>query len=254
LKTILRSVAGKRSNPSEIAAVFYKEFKTIKHQKNLLIAYTAVLVIWGILQPVSTLLSLAAGNSFVDFKEFFFYKTNFLTFSAFFLTLSVTHSSQIFMGEKASRTLNLILATPIRIRSIILAKWLFAFCFVLVLSFLVFGMEYFTFLAVTRILNIPGQLVLPDLWSVFPLLFQFLLFWGVAMWYGAFAWLKFDTQQSSNLFSILFVIPMILIEYYILEHPIPFLYVATGLLLVNVILGASAVLMNHRDRLSRVAS
>lgn len=234
-------------------SVLYKEFKTMKQQKQIIISYFIVLLLWGILQPISALVSLAGTSNIQNITNHFFYSTNFITFSAFFLMISVAQSNQTFLGEKSSQTLNTILATPVKIQSLIIGKWLSAVLFVSVMAVSIFTAQWVTYFFAVKGTKMFAPFIFPSFSEVCTAFLPLILLWGIACWYGAFLWLKFDNYQSANITSILLVLPLLVAEYFAVEYSLPVLLTGSVLVLVNVLLGLLAVAINHRDRLAQLS-
>lgn len=234
-------------------AVLYKEFKTVLLGRQFFFIYGLVLLLWGILQPVAAFLSLADPDSPYNLTEHFFYSTNFITFSAFFLMISITQSTQSFIGERHSKTLNTLLAFPVKIRTLVVGKWLSIVLVVTAMAVSVFAVEWLVYGITIKAMKLDAPFVFPSLGECARSFLLLVLLWGVTSWYGAFAWLKFETYQAANMVAVLFILPLITAEYLAIEYAFPLVWVLSLLSLLVLCLGVTAIRCNHRDRLAQMS-
>lgn len=233
-------------------AVLSKEFRMLFREKQIVFGYMVVLLLWGVLYPLGAWMNLEAGTGQKAWASGAFSAFNFVAFSAFFLMISITHSNQSFIGEKSSRTLNVILATPVRSCWLVSGKWLATLLMVAVLALGVYAIQWGTYAIVSRISGIQAVFMFPSASESTVALVQAVLFWSLAGWSGAFTWLRFDTLQSANVFCILGALPLCMAHYYTVEMGIPAWVVVSILLFLNALLAFLAVLINHRDRIAQL--
>ena len=233
-------------------AVLHKEFKTLRQEKHMFIVYGIVLILWGILQPLAIWIPLAESSAVHNSGNYFFKNTNLITFSAFFLMISISYSNQSFMGEKIFMTLNTLLASPVKISSLIIGKWLASLIFVSLMAIFILSIQLLTYFTLATISGVPATFILPSISGVILPFVQIILIWGIACWCGTFTWLKFDTYQSANVTSFLITLPLLAIEYFAVKNNLPFLFTLPLLISLNICIGVITLAINNRDRLSQL--
>lgn len=231
-------------------SILYKEFVTLNQEKPLVFIFAFMAVLWGILQPLISVLS-QSGEYVIRYSLF---ETANFSLMLFFLMLCISYSNQSFLREKNAHTLNTLLAMPIRTQHLILGKTLavlllvgFSAGIIYLLQFLVYKI---LFLAV---LEDSTLLIFPDRAELLQHIILMVLAWTIPCWSGSFCWLRFDSYQASNLTVIFSLLPIMAGGYFCVHYfYIPLFYICVLLAVLSLLLGVLSVKLNTRDRLTRL--
>ncbi len=166
--------------------------------------------------------------------------------------IGISFSTQIFIGEKVSHTLNSILSSPIKVAHIIYGKWLTSVLIITFFSLILFLLKWFVFTIIIIFFPILTYDTVPLFPGNFGYYVQMVLISIIACWSGAFTWLFFETYQTANIFSLIFSMFLIAIEYMIIGNNISLYITIPALLFANLIIGIIAVKINNINRLSQL--